>query len=283
MISGTTKIYGIFGHPVRHTFSPAMQNAAFRKLGMDACYVPFAVPPERLKSAVQSVISLGLRGVNITVPHKERVIPGLDDLSEEARLIGAVNTIEVREGRLIGHNTDGSGWRWGFERTLPGADLARVVLLGAGGAGSAIAHVLLRMNTASLCIVDVDPARARTLAAALNLVYPGARAAAETDVARALQGASGLVHATPTGMSKLPGLPLSEGLLHPGLWVAEIVYFPFETALLQAARARGCRTVDGGAMAVGQAIGAFRLFFTGLEADAARVAAHFRRLIGATT
>ena len=194
--------------------------------------------------------------------------------------MGAVNTVVLRDGRAIGHNTDGSGWRWGFERALPGADLSRVVLFGAGGAGSAIAHALLSMAAASLRIVDIDPQRARALAAALNLVHPGARAAAEPDIARALGGASGLVHATPTGMSKRPGLPLPQALLHPGLWVAEIVYFPFETELLRTARALGCRTVDGGTMAVGQAIGAFRLF-TGLQADALRVSAHFGRLVGA--
>ena len=110
MISGKTTIYGIFGHPVEHTFSPGMHNSAFNKLGMDACYVPFAVPPESLEDAVRAVVPLGLRGLNITVPHKERVLAFLDELSEEARLIGAVNTIEVRKRRLIGHNTDGRGF-----------------------------------------------------------------------------------------------------------------------------------------------------------------------------
>src|SRR5512135_2198418 len=105
MISGKTKIFGIFGYPVAHTFSPGMHNAAFKKLGMDARYVPFAVRPEQLEDAVRAIIPLGLRGLNVTVPHKEKVIAYLDDLSEEARLIGAVNTIEVSEGRLIGHNT----------------------------------------------------------------------------------------------------------------------------------------------------------------------------------
>jgi len=281
-------LVGLVGAGIHRSLTPAMHEAEATAHGIRLHYQLIdldraGVGPEALPTLIAAAKWMGFAGLNVTYPCKQAVIAQLDELSDEARAMGAVNTVVFRDGRAIGHNTDGSGWRWGFERTLPGADLARVVLLGAGGAGSAIAHVLLRMNTASLCIVDVDPARARTLAAALNLVYPGARAAAETDVARALQGASGLVHATPTGMSKLPGLPLSEGLLHPGLWVAEIVYFPFETALLQAARARGCRTVDGGAMAVGQAIGAFRLFFTGLEADAARVAAHFRRLIGATT
>lgn len=194
--------------------------------------------------------------------------------------MGAVNTVLVREGGLIGHNTDGAGWRWGFERALPSADLSRVVLLGAGGAGSAIAHAALRMGVGRLDLVDAEPQRAEALAVDLNRRYPGGRAAATSDVAGALHTANGLIHATPTGMDKLPGLPLDEALLRADLWVSEIVYFPLETALVKAARARGCRVADGGGMAVGQAVGAFELF-TGLRADAARVDAHFRSLVAA--
>jgi shikimate dehydrogenase len=153
-----------------------------------------------------------------------------------------------------------------------------VVLLGAGGAGSAIAHAVLRLGALHLVIVDREADRADAAAAALNTLYGANRVTASVDAARALQGATGLIHATPTGMDKLPGLPLSAALLRPELWVAEIVYFPLDTELLQAARARGCASVDGGTMAVGQAIGAFELF-TGLKADAARIEAHFRRML----
>jgi shikimate dehydrogenase len=192
--------------------------------------------------------------------------------------MGAVNTVVFRDGRAIGHNTDGSGWAWGFCRTLPQADLSRVVLLGAGGAGSAIAHAVLRLGAARLVVVDSDAERARTAAAALDAAYGPGRVSAGIDLARALADASGLIHATPTGMDKLPGLPLPVEALRPALWVAEIVYFPLETALLKAARAKGCATVDGGTMAVGQAIGAFERF-TGRAADAERVQSHFRRLL----
>ncbi len=133
------------------------------------------------------------------------------------------------------------------------------------------------MGAEQLVVVDSDAARAAALATELALAYAG-RCHAETQVDSALQGASGLIHATPTGMDKLPGLPLPEALLHPRLWVAEIVYFPLDTALLKAARARGCAVVDGGTMAVGQAIGAFRLI-TGLQPDAARMDAHLRRMV----
>ena len=199
-------------------------------------------------------------------------------VSEEARAIGAVNTV-VREGdRLVGHNTDGSGWSWGFRRALPKADLLRVVLLGAGGAGSACADAVLRLGAARLTLVDRDASRASALAARLNANFGGSRAAAGADIATALEGATGLIQATPVGMAKTPGLPLPETLLRPAMWVSEIVYVPLETPLLTAARRIGCATADGGHMNVGQAVRGFELF-TGLDADAARMDAHFRRFV----
>ena len=193
--------------------------------------------------------------------------------------MGAVNTVVQRDGRLIGHNTDGSGWSSGFRRQLPDANCSRVVLLGAGGAGSAIAHAALKLPAvARLVIVDADAGRAAELAADLGARYGASRVIGDADVAAALQGATGVIHATPTGMDKLPGLPLPAELLRPDLWVSEIVYFPIETALLKAARAKGCAVADGGGMAVGQAVGAFELF-TGREPDAQRMDTHFRRLL----
>lgn len=274
---------GLIGAGIQRSLTPAMHEAEAQHHGLRLHYQLIdldraGIAADALPTLVQAARWMGFAGLNITYPCKQAVIPLLDDLSDEARAMGAVNTVVFRDGRAVGHNTDGSGWRWGFERTLPGADLSCVVLLGAGGAGSAIAHALMRMQAGALRIVDADPARAQALAAELNRLYAGGRASGGDAVATALQGASGLVHATPTGMDKLPGLPLPESLLHPGLWVAEIVYFPFETALLKAARALGCRTVDGGTMAVGQAVGAFRLF-TGRDADPGRIAAHFRQLV----
>jgi shikimate dehydrogenase len=274
---------GLIGAGIQRSLTPAMQEEEARAQGLRLHYQLIDLDksgqgPEALPTLIAAAKTMGFAGLNITYPCKQAVIPLLDDLSDEARAMGAVNTVVFRDGKATGHNTDGSGWRWGFERTLPDADLSRVVLLGAGGAGSAIAHSLCRMNAQALVIVDSDGARANALAADLNNLYGGARAFGSTDAATALQGATGLVHATPTGMDKLPGLPLKADLLRPDLFVAEIVYFPLETALLKAARALGCRVVDGGTMAVGQAVGAFELF-TGLEADPVRVDAHFRRLI----
>lgn len=279
---------GLIGAGIQRSLTPAMQEEEARAQGLRLHYQLIDLDTtgqgaEALPMLIAAAKTMGFAGLNITYPCKQAVIPLLDVLSDEARAMGAVNTVVFRDGKATGHNTDGSGWRWGFERTLPDATLSRVVLLGAGGAGSAIAHSICRMKADALVIVDSDAARANALADELNRQYGGARVVASTDAAAALQGeggASGLVHATPTGMDKLPGLPLPATLLRPELWVSEIVYFPLETALLKAARALGCRVVDGGTMAVGQAIGAFELF-TGRPADATRVDAHFRRLVAA--
>jgi shikimate dehydrogenase len=233
---------------------------------------------EVLPPLLRAMRTIGFAGFNVTHPCKQAILPLLDELSSEARAVGAVNTVVVRDGRFIGHNTDGSGWTWAFRRTLPGADLARVVLLGAGGAGAAIAHALLRLGAQTLTIVDTEPARALRLASALEQLYGRGRALCGADVAAALRNASGLVHATPTGSDHSPGMPLPAALLTANLWVSEIVYFPLRTQLLEAARSAGCAVTDGGGMAVGQAIDAFRLF-TGREADATRVERHFRRLV----
>ena len=276
-------LVGLIGSGIQRSLTPAMHEEEARCHGLRLHYQ--LIDLDRTGSGVQALPTLisaartmGFAGLNITYPCKQAVIALLDDLSEEARAMGAVNTVVCRDGKLVGHNTDGSGWSWGFSRTLPDADLARVVLLGAGGAGSAIAHAVLRLGAKQLTVVDSDGPRAATLAAGLNGIYGAGRVAGTTDVVAALAPATGLIHATPTGMDKLPGLPLPEALLRPKLWVAEIVYFPLETALLKAARARGCATVHGGTMAVGQAIGAFELF-TGLKADPLRVEGHFRRML----
>jgi shikimate dehydrogenase len=190
-----------------------------------------------------------------------------------------VNTV-VREGdRLVGYNTDASGWSWGFRRALPKADLSRVVLLGAGGAGAAVGHAALDLGVEELSVVDVDRSRAAALADNLRRCFP-ARQIAPTSLEAAMRTASGLIHCTPTGMAGHPGMPLDERLLRPALWVSEIVYVPLETALLKAARRIGCATADGGHMNVGQAIRGFQLF-TGLQADPARMEAHFRAIISA--
>jgi shikimate dehydrogenase len=277
-------LVGLIGAGIQLSLTPAMQEEEARHHGLRLHYqlIDLDLTPgslAQLPALLTAARIMGFAGLNITYPCKQAVLPLLDELSTEARAMGAVNTVVIRDGRLVGHNTDGSGWAWSFRRALPDADLRCVVLLGAGGAGSAIAHAVLGLGAAQLRIVDTDRVRAEALAKALTEQH-GVRAVAYADAAQALAGASGLIHATPTGMAKIPGLPVDAALLRPELWVSEVVYFPIETELLKTARALGCRTVDGGTMAVGQAVGAFELF-TGLLADAARMEQHFRRLLAA--
>lgn len=274
-------LIGLIGAGIQRSLAPALHEEEARHQGLRLHYQLIdldaaGVGPEVLPELMRAARVMGFAGLNITYPCKQSVIPLLDALSEEARAIGAVNTV-VRVGdRLIGHNTDGSGWSWGFRRALPGADLSRVVLLGAGGAGSACADAVLRLGAERLLVVDQDRARAVGLVQRLNEHLPGSRAGA-AEIEAAMEGASGLIQATPVGMTKHPGMPLPERLLRPSMWVSEIVYVPLETPLLQAARRIGCAVCDGGHMNVGQALGAFKLF-AGLEADPARMDAHFRRL-----
>jgi shikimate dehydrogenase len=283
-MSAPKLLLGLIGAGIQRSMSPALHEEEGRHHGLRIHYQLIdldaaGVGVEALPGLVRAARVMGFAGFNVTFPCKQLVLPLLDALSEEAKAIGAVNTV-VRDGeRLVGHNTDGSGWSWGFRRALPEADLSRVVLLGAGGAGSACADAVLRLGAKQLRIVDREPGRAAALAERLNAHLPGARAGAEDDVAAALRGASGLIHATPTGMAKTPGMPLAESLLRPPLWVSEVVYVPLETPLLKAARRSGCATVDGGHMNVGQAVRAFKLF-TGKDADAGRMEKHFRSMTG---
>lgn len=280
--SGGKLLVGLVGCGIQLSLTPALQEEEALQHGLRMHYQLIdldrtAGALEQLPALLIAARIMGFAGLNITYPCKQAVLPLLDELSEEAEAMGAVNTVVLREGRLVGHNTDGSGWSWGFKRALPHADLGCVVLLGAGGAGSAIAHAVLRLGADRLRLVDSDFARAQDLAAGLNARY-GPRTQAHADPAEALAGATGLIHATPTGMAKSPGMPIAASLLRPSLWVSEIVYFPLETQLLRTARALGCPTVDGGTMAVGQAVGAFELF-TGRQAEPNRMERHFRRLV----
>ncbi len=219
----------------------------------------------------------GYAGLNITFPCKQSVIPLLTDLSEDAKALGAVNTVVLRDGRRVGHNTDWWGFAESFRRGFPDVKKRRAVQLGAGGAGAAVAHAALKLGIERLAIFDVEPRRAEQVASSLNSRFGATRATANGDLAAEMAQADGLIHATPTGMKKFPGLPLPADLLHPRLWVAEIVYFPLETELLRVAREKGCRTLDGGGMAVFQAVEAFRLF-TGIAPDAERMRRHFEAM-----
>ena len=181
----------------------------------------------------------GLNGLNITHPCKQLVIPHLDELSDEARALGAVNTVVLKSGRRYGHTPTGGVSPKAFGAVCPDADLEAAVQIGAGGAGVATAYAILSLGLKSLIVFDLDPERAIHLAQALSALFPEAAIAASGDLAAVMDTASGLIHATPTGMAKYPGMPLAPALLSPRHWVAEIVYFPLETELLKTARLRG--------------------------------------------
>jgi shikimate dehydrogenase len=218
--------------------------------------------------------TLGFAGLNVTYPYKQAVIPFLDDLSDGARRVGAVNTIRFAAGKRIGYNTDVVGFGESMRRGLPGARLGAVVQVGAGGAGFATAHALLDLGVKCLTLFDTDAARREMLVKKLATDFGDDRVRAGADIGDALDGASGLVNATPMGMARFPGTPVPPEKLRPDLWVADIVYFPLETALLREARRRGCATLDGSGMVVYQAAAAFEIF-TGAEADRGRMLESF--------
>ena len=280
-------LVGLVGTGIGPSLTPALHEREADELGIRYLYRrldldELRLPPAAIGELLAAARLGGYDGLNVTHPCKQLVLPHLDELSPDAAALGAVNTVVLRDGRAVGHNTDWSGFARAFDRGLRDAALDRVVLLGAGGAGAAVAHALLTLGTGRLTVVDVDPRRARSLAADLCERFGAGRAAGE-DAARLaghVAAADGLVHATPTGMAAHPGLPVPAELLRADLWVADIVYRPLETALVRAARAAGCRVLDGGGMAVFQAVDAFRLF-TGIEPDADRMLAHFARLVAA--
>lgn len=271
---------GLIGASIQQSKSPFLHETEARALGLDLDYElldlkAMGVGPEALPDLLRQVESEGYAGVNVTHPCKQAVMPLLDDLSEDAAMIGAVNTVVFEDGRRRGYNTDEWGFRESFRRQMSGAPLERVVQIGAGGAGAATAHAMLELGAAHLSIFDVDVARAEVLATKMAGKFGAGRAAVAADAAAALAVAQGLVQASPIGMADHPGTPIPVSLLRPDLWIAEVVYFPLETELLAAARKLGCRTVDGGGMAVFQAARAFELF-TGVAPDAERMLERFR-------
>ncbi|WP_328446203.1 shikimate dehydrogenase [Streptomyces sp. NBC_00386] len=286
-MSQTSYLIGLIGSGIGPSLSPALHQREADRQGLRCLYRlididTLGVPPEAVGDLVRAARDVGFDGLNITHPCKQLVIPHLDDLAPQAAALGAVNTVVFEDGRATGHNTDVTGFAASFARGLPDVPLERVVQLGAGGAGAAVAHAVLTLGAGHVTVVDAVPDRAGSLATALNGHFGEGRAAAAAPdtLAPLLAGADGVVHATPTGMAAHPGLPFPAALLRPGLWVAEVVYRPLETELLRTARAAACATLDGAGMAAFQAADAFRLF-TGREPDTARMLADIAELAGA--
>ena len=251
---------GLIGAPIAHSASPAMHEQAAAALGLRCHYQLIEVAgagPEQLRALLDGVRMLGFAGVNVTFPYKEAVVGLLDDLAPEAAAMGAVNAVVVRDHRLIGHNTDTSGFARAAAPLVAESGHGPVALIGAGGVGKAIGFALAGLNVSGLRIYESERSRAERLASLLS-AHPGVMVA--DSIEQALQGAVGLVNATPVGMLPNRATPVPDALLHDGLWVADAVYNPLWTPLLKAAKLKGARVMTGRELAIFQAADAFELF-----------------------
>jgi shikimate dehydrogenase len=273
---------GLIGSAIQLSLTPALHMEEGAEQGLNYRYELFDL--DRIAGGAKALPSLlaaarerGFAGLNITHPCKQTILPLLDSLSDDAKALGAVNTVVFRDGRSIGHNTDWWGFAESFKQGLHDATLDHVVQLGAGGAGAAVGYALLKLGAHRLDVFDIDSARMHTLVASLRALFPSRQVNIVDNLGAAMAEANGLVNATTTGMAKSPGLPLPPEMLRPTQWIVEIIYFPLQTQLLKTARHLGCRTLDGGGMAIYQAVGAFQLF-TSIAPDAQRMARHFDQL-----
>lgn len=279
-------LVGLVGLGVSTSLTPAIHMAEGRANGLDYVYRTIdlnevGLAPDQIGQILSWARALGYDALNVTHPCKQLVIPHLDDIDEDAAAVGAVNTVVFTADGTVGYNTDAPGFAMAFREGLPAAATQTVILVGAGGAGAAVGHALLALGTQQLTVVDLEVDRAISLAGELAQRHRDSRvdASAFEKLSILLQHSDGVVHCTPTGMAEHPGMPFDAALLHPDLWVADIVYRPLSTALLVAAREAGCRTLDGGHMAVHQATTAFELI-TGVTPDVERMSRHFRTLAG---
>ncbi len=279
-------LVGLIGTDIATSLSPQLHEREADKLGLRYFYQLIDLARLGLEAGdvgtlLRDARRMGFRGLNITHPCKQAVVPYLDSLSPAAAALDAVNTVEFTGGRMIGHNTDLSGFQAALASGLPGVRMRHVVILGAGGAGSAVAHAVLRLGAQRLTVADVIPSRADGLAASLRAQFglDSVRAGDPASLEAALADADGLVNATPVGMEPRTGMPAAGHLLRPRMWVADIVYRPLQTELLRRARGLGCQTLPGSGMLVFQAADAFRLF-TGQVPDTERMLSHLAALTG---
>jgi shikimate dehydrogenase len=271
---------GLIGANIQKSLAPALHEDACAAAGMHGLYHLMdldALPGRTLESLVDAVRMAGFAGVNVTYPCKEAVLPLLDEVSAEARQIGAVNTVIIdAAGRTTGHNTDRTGFRRAFADAFGGAAVRdrAALLVGAGGAGRAVAFALIDLGAEALLIHDKVANRADRLAADLRVFCGTDRCRAVADVRRAMAEVAGVVNATPVGMLGIPGLPIAPDIVAPEQWVADVIYTPLETELIKTVRARGCQVMGGAGMCVHQAVETFRLF-TGVLPDPDRMSRAF--------
>lgn len=286
-MSTTAQSYlvGLIGDGVVPSLTPSLHEHEADAHGLRYLYRPVDLSvlgkqPEDVGALLRAGAQLGFNAFNITHPCKQLVLEHLDEISENAQQIGAVNTVVIRDGKFYGYNTDASGFGRGFSQGLPSAVQDAVLQLGAGGAGSAVAFALLASGTTTLYLVDPDEQRAGQRSKELSKLFPKAQVIASSpeQVPELLPKVDGLLNATPIGMFHHPGLPLDISKLESRHWVADCIYRPVDTPLITAARERGCAVLDGGYMAVGQAVDAFEIF-TGVTPDAQRMRAHLLQML----
>jgi len=279
-------LVGLIGANIQQSLSPVLHADAFAAAGVDGYYHLMDVerlPGRSLPQLLEAAKTAGFAGTNVTFPFKQEVPALLDAVDDEAAQIGAVNTVTIdRNDRTTGYNTDRRGFRRSFEEKFgrAGAKEATVVLIGAGGAGRAVAFALMDLGVATLLAHDKVAARAAALASDIARHYGPARCRPGGDLAREVASADGVINATPIGMHGFPGNPVPVSALHAEQWAADVVYTPIETAFLRAAAAKGARVLDGGGMCVHQAAEAFRLF-TGIAPDIARMHRTFLQALAA--
>jgi shikimate dehydrogenase len=275
-VSNRRILLGLIGANIMGSLSPALFADAFATAGIDGFYHLMDVDclrERRLPQLLDAIKAAGFAGTNITYPFKQDILPVLDTVDPEAAQIGAVNTVTIApDGRTTGYNFDRRGWRHSFEEAF-GRNSARgamVVLVGAGGAGRAVAFALMDLDVECLVIHDRDALRRDALTADLAKYYGASRCRATTDLERDITKADGVVNATQVGMRGFPGNPVPISALTSAHWAADVIYTPIETAFIRAAAATGARVMTGGGMCVHQAVEAFRLF-TGIEPDLTRL------------
>lgn len=273
-------LVSLLGQGIQLSRTPAMHEAEGAALGLNYQYRLFDTaemsPDLDISELLRSAEICGFAGLNVTYPYKVTVIEYLDELSDAARALGAVNTVVFRNGRRTGHNTDWWGFAESFRRSMADVKCDTVLQLGAGGAGAAVAYALAGQGVGTLRIFDREPEKAQALERRINAGASSPVARAVNSLEAGLEGdVDGIVNTTPVGMASLPGSPLPAEFIKPSMWVADIIYFPLETELLRTARQKGCRVLPGSGMAVFQAVRAFE-HFTGLVPDISRMEEAFK-------
>ena len=270
-LSGNTKPFAVLGHPIRHTLSPVMHNAAFEAAGMDAIYMPFDVEPYKLMKVLPAMVDMGFGGVNLTMPLKQVAFKGLADFDESARSLGAVNTIEFVGGSMLGHNTDGEGFLLALEeafgKTVEGK---AIFVLGAGGVGRAVAITCAAHGAGFVSVADIIEERSLTVTGEISAIAPATGTAAlgrdPATWARYARASGIVVQASPMGMKETDESPIPSRSFHDGQAAFDLVYTQRETAFMKTAASAGAKTSNGLGMLLHQGARAFQIW-TGKKPD----------------